>query len=212
MRDPGCDCGEATHPPRRVAITGGPGAGKTAVLEFVQRFLCEHVVVLPEAAGILYGGGFPRRESPGARRAAQLAIYHVQVQLERLAMSDGSPALVLCDRGVLDGTAYWPGDLNDFFREARTTRSEALARYDTVIHLRTPHDGGGYNHRNPLRVESAAEALALDARLLDAWEGHPHRVVINAAADFRDKLDRTVRALRDELPPCCRTARTLSGG
>ena len=196
----------------RIVVTGGPGGGKTTAVDLFRRELGEVVVVVPESGTILFAGGFPRSHVPGPTRAAQLAIYHVQVQLERLAMSDGSPALVLCDRGVLDGTAYWPGDLNDFFREARTTRSEALARYDTVIHLRTPHDGGGYNHRNPLRVESAAEALALDARLLDAWEGHPHRVVINAAADFRDKLDRTVRALRDELPPCCRTARALSGG
>ena len=206
----GCDCGETPHPPRRVVITGGPGAGKAAGLGVVHSLLGGHVVVLPEAAGILYGGGWPRRNAPGARRAAQLAIYHVQVQLEHLAVSDGSPALVLCDRGVLDGTAYWPGDLDDFFREARTTRDAALARYDTVIHLRTPRDGGGYNHRNPLRVETAAEALALDARLLDAWQGHPHRVVIDAASDFREKLDRTVRALRDELPPCCRAARALS--
>lgn len=210
MRDPGCECGAAPHSPRRVAITGGPGAGKTAVLEFVQRYLCEHVVVLPEAAGILYGGGFPRRESRDARRAAQLAIYHVQVQLERLALADGLPALVLCDRGVLDGTAYWPGELGEFFREAGTTRAAALARYDAVIHLRTPGDGGGYNHRNPLRVESAAEARALDARLLDAWRDHPRRVIIESTMDFRDKLDRTVRVLREELPACCRAARSLA--
>lgn len=207
MKHPGCECGGAPHSARRVVVTGGPGAGKTAVLEFVQRFLCEHVVVLPESAGILYGGGFPRRGSPGARRAAQLAIYHVQVQLERFGLSEGDPALVLCDRGVLDGLAYWPGEPAEFFLEAGTTREEALARYDAVIHLRTPSDAGGYNRRNPLRIESAAEALRLDERLLEVWREHPRRLVIDSTSDFREKLDRTLDALRAEIPGCCRTRR-----
>jgi nucleoside-triphosphatase THEP1 len=46
---------------RRVVLTGGPGGGKTAVLELVQRTLCEHVKVLPEAAGMVFRGGFWER-------------------------------------------------------------------------------------------------------------------------------------------------------
>lgn len=203
MRDPSCECGGGPHLARRVALTGGPGAGKTAVLEFVQRFLCEHVVVLPESASIVYGGGFPRRGSPAARRAAQLAIFHVQVQLERFGQSEGDPALVLCDRGALDGLAYWPASAEEFFREAGTTYEAVLARYDAVIHLRTPDDASGYNHRNPLRIESTEQALRLDERLLEVWRDHPRRVVIDSTRDFREKLDRTVAALRREMPDCC---------
>ena len=40
-----------------MVLTGGPGAGKTAVLEVVRRTFCEHVTVLPEAASILFMGG-----------------------------------------------------------------------------------------------------------------------------------------------------------
>ena len=36
-----CGCTE-THPPRRIVLTGGPGAGKTAVLEMMRKTLCEH--------------------------------------------------------------------------------------------------------------------------------------------------------------------------
>lgn len=50
-----CDCGDR-HVPRRVVLTGGPGAGKTAVLELIRLFFCEHVKTLPEAAGIVFGG------------------------------------------------------------------------------------------------------------------------------------------------------------
>lgn len=45
-----CPCKEP-HERRRVVLTGGPGAGKTAVLELIRRSFCEHVKVLPEAAG-----------------------------------------------------------------------------------------------------------------------------------------------------------------
>jgi hypothetical protein len=47
------------HDARLVAVTGGPGAGKTAVLELAARSLCEHVAILLEAATIVFGGGFP---------------------------------------------------------------------------------------------------------------------------------------------------------
>ena len=55
-----CDCSE-THKTRRVVLTGGPGAGKTAVLELIRQNFCKHVKVLPESAGILFGGGIPPR-------------------------------------------------------------------------------------------------------------------------------------------------------
>jgi predicted ATPase len=199
-----CGCQSAlAHAGRRVVLTGGPGAGKTAVLEVVRKQFCEHVVVLSEAAGIVYGGGFPRRASDPARRAAQLAIFHVQDQLERLALAEGAPALVLCDRGVLDGLAYWPAGPDEYFREAGTTREEALARYAVVIHLQTPSAERGYNHVNALRVESAEEAAAIDRRLTMAWSGHPRRVVVESTTDFLEKLERTMAILRAEVPPCC---------
>ena len=44
-----CACRDP-HPLRRVVLTGGPGAGKTAVLELIRQSLCEHVKVLAESA------------------------------------------------------------------------------------------------------------------------------------------------------------------
>lgn len=200
-----CGCpSPQSHQVRRVVLTGGPGAGKTAVLEVVRKHLCEHVVVLPEAAGIVYGGGFPRRRSDASRRAGQLAIYHVQDQLEIMALAEGEPALVLCDRGVLDGLAYWPGDAAQFFEATGTTRAEVFGRYAAVIHLRTPSAATGYNRLNPLRVESADEASVIDQRLLEVWKDHPRRVVVECETEFLDKLEQTLAFLLRELPACCR--------
>lgn len=72
-----CTC-TRTHRSRRIVVTGGPGAGKTAVLELIRRAMCHHVHVLPESAGIVFGGGFPREARPAVLRPAQRAIYYVQ--------------------------------------------------------------------------------------------------------------------------------------
>jgi predicted ATPase len=197
-----CEC-QDPHERRRIVLTGGPGAGKTAVLELVRQYFCKHVDVLPEAASILFGGGFRRATSTQGRQAAQRAIFHVQHELETVALAEGNPAIVLCDRGTVDGFAYWPGP-SDFWKEVATSRDQELKRYDAVIHLRTPTATGGYNHRNPVRIESAAEAAVIDQRIVDAWGGHPRRFIVESAADFLSKAQQAIEILRGEMPECCR--------
>jgi len=196
-----CDCVER-HAPRRVVLTGGPGAGKSAVLELIRLFFCEHVKTLPESAGIVFGGRFPRNHKEVVQQAAQRAIFHVQRELESTVGQDNL-AVVLCDRGTIDCSAYWSGP-GDLFTAVGTTREAELARYDTVIHLRTPTSERAYNQDNPLRIESMAEAGAIDARILQQWDGHPHRVVVQATEDFLSKASHVLALLRHEVPECCR--------
>ena len=84
-----CAC-TIRHQRKRIVLTGGPGAGKTAVLELVRQQFCAHVQVLPEAAGIVFGGGFPRTGSLEWRRSAQRAIFFVQRELESTGDADNS--------------------------------------------------------------------------------------------------------------------------
>lgn len=172
------------------------------MLDIVRRSICVHITVLPEAAGIVFGGGFPRDQRVGSRRAAQRVIFFTEQELEAVADLD-EPAAVLCDRGTVDGAAYWvgPGTLWDAMG---TTRDLQLARYDTVIHLRTPPVAEGYDHANPLRRESAADAARIDERIAIAWAGHPHRFVVDATETFATKAARTLAILRAELPESCR--------
>lgn len=197
-----CDC-QAAHTPKRIVLTGGPGAGKTALLELIRQSFCVHVRILPEAASIVFGGGFPREADVPSRRAAQRAIYYVQRELEEAAQADAI-AIVLCDRGTLDGLAYWPGDQDDFWRDVRSDFIQEVARYETVIHLQSPGDGQGYDHSNPLRIESASAAAAIDRRIQEVWASHPRRFVVPAAANFLDKCANALDILRGELPACCR--------
>ena len=196
-----CACRDP-HEPRHVVLTGGPGAGKTAILEVIRQAFCQHVKVLPEAAGIVFGGGFPRGESVGLRQAAQRAIFYVQRELETAA-DCGMPAVVLCDRGTIDGAAYWPTP-DDLWSSVGTTIEEQLKRYDAVIHLRTPTIENGYNRTNPLRIESAADASDIYTRIERLWQGHPRRFIVEATPDFMGKASRAIEILRAEMPECCR--------
>ena len=196
-----CECSEI-HERRRVVLTGGPGAGKTALLELIRQSFCSHVKVLPEAAGVVFGGGFPREDDPACRRAAQRAIFYVQRELENAGDSH-NPAIVLCDRGTVDGLAYWPGAPEEFWSSLDTTLDEELGRYHAVIHLRTPAVEHGYNHQNPLRTESPARAAEIDARIAQAWASHSRRFIVESSSDFLDKAARALEILRGELPGCC---------
>lgn len=197
-----CECG-GVHERRRIVLTGGPGAGKTALMELIRQSFCSHVKVLPEAAGVVFGGGFPREDDPGCRRAAQRAIFYVQRELEIIGDSH-NPAIVLCDRGTVDGLAYWPGPPGEFWSSLGTTLDSELGRYDAVIHLRTPAVEHGYNHQNPLRTESPVRAAEIDARIAHAWEPHPRRFIVESSSDFLDKAARALEILRDEMPECCK--------
>ncbi len=196
-----CAC-TIRHAQRRVVLTGGPGAGKTAALEFAAHRFCAHVEVLPESASIVFGGGFPRRPDDNARRAGQRTIFRVQRELERLAEDDGVTAVVLCDRGTLDGMAYWPGRPDRYLEEVGVTLESELSRYDAVIHLRTP-SAEAYRV-TALRIETAAEAALIDARIADAWSRHPRRFVVDSSDDFLAKLQRVLDLIEAEIPACCR--------
>ena len=150
-----CACNRR-HERRRIVVTGGPGAGKTAVLELIRHSFCRHVSVLPESASILFGGGFPRTDKASDRRAAQRAIFYVQRELERAADEADSPAIVLCDRGTVDGAAYWPGP-DSFWEGLETTREAQVARYQTVVHL---HPLGGEVQDPAARGGSASTTTA----------------------------------------------------
>jgi len=192
----------AVTPAPRIVITGGPGAGKTAVLELARRELCAHVEILPESASIVFGGGFPRLASSHARRCAQRAIYHVQDELENMMAfptTEGSPASLLCDRGTLDALAYWPDSSPMTFLAAmNTTIERELSRYSAIIHLRVPELAEEYR-QSVIRKEPYVEARAIDDRLLDIWARHPRRTIINGKHDFMVKAADALRVIKSEI-------------
>jgi len=183
---------------RFLVLTGGPGAGKTAVMSAARQIFGSRISLLPESASIVYSGGFPRFHTPISIRAAQRAICRVQEELERFSAECAQP-LSLCDRGIADGAAYWPEGIDDFFIANGYAKETIFSRYHTVIHLKTPSREMGYNHENPMRTESAEEAAALDGKIEKAWEGHPNRIIVPATESFREKLDQVTDLIHSAL-------------
>jgi len=200
-----CACKELVHQTKLVVLTGGPGAGKTAVLEIIRKQLCEHVVILPEAASIVFGGGFWRLDSPSAKQAAQRAILHVQQEMENLVLGEQKWSIGLCDRGIPDGLAYWPADAPSFWQAAGTNLQAEYARYYSVIHLRSPAEGQGYNHQNPLRIESASQAARIDEKIFSVWSKHPRYRMMESTPNFLTKAQKVINHIIDDLPECCRS-------
>lgn len=198
----GCSCTRKRHRAQLVVLTGGPGGGKTAILEMARRYFCHHVVLLPEAASIVFGGGFPRLDSPAGRRAAQRTIYRVQLEMEGLALRDPNVAMVICDRGTMDGLAYWPGERERFFEEFGASLEQETSRYATVIHIATP-DSRALYHKNSIRRESLRQAREIDMRIRRIWRGHPARTIVSAEANFLDKATRAIKLMQGVVPECC---------
>ncbi len=196
--------GAVEQPPRLIVLTGGPGAGKTAVLEFFRKIFCEHVAILPEAASILFSGGFWRISGVTGERSAQRAIFEVQKELETMFKEEKRWSLGLCDRGSLDGLAYWPGSEDDFFKSLNTTKEKEYAKYEAVIHLRAPAVKD-YNHHNPQRIETAEAAILIDHKIHEVWKNHPKYHQISSEDFFSEKIYRAVKTVSPFLPACSKT-------
>ena len=175
--------------PFRVVLTGGPGGGKTTAADLFRREIGDRVIVVPEAATLLFTGGFPRPTQADAQRSAQNAIYQVQRGLEDIQAAQYPDRILLCDRGTVDGGAYWPDGAADFYDTVGSSHADELARYDAVIFFETAALGHhGFESENRYRTESQQEAIELDGRLRALWSPHPHFTVVPHAASFFRKM------------------------
>lgn len=166
--------------------------------------MCSHCIVLSEAATIAFGGGFPRLDDVAAQKAAQRVIFHIQRELEALALNRDHVALVLCDRGTPDNLAYWPERNNQTWcTELGTDLASEIRRYDAVIHLQPPSESNGYVN-NELRFESATIANQIDCNIQRNWEGHPNYYSIASKGDFITKAQEGLKVISQFVPECCK--------
>lgn len=173
----------------RIALTGGPGGGKTTAADLFRREIGERVVIVPEAATMLWSGGFPRSDDISARKAVQRAIYHVQRNLEDIQSTRYPGRILLCDRGTVDGAVYWPDPEESFFDAVGTTLDAELARYDAVIFFESAALGDmSIEGGNPTRIETNEQASTLDRALLDVWSEHPQLTVVPNNPSFFKKI------------------------
>lgn len=184
----------------RIAVSGGPGAGKTTLWRSIAKLHAASVVPVPEVATLMFSHVFPSVRSEQERCSVQRAIFAVQHNLEQVYESrlDGDQVL-WCDRGAPDGGGYWPQGHEHFFESMQSQWQAELARYDAVVFMESAAVGGlSIAHGNRTRSEDLQTAARLDQRLKEVWQAHPRFHHVPHETDFAVKIERA-RALAERL-------------
>jgi predicted ATPase len=183
-----------------IVVTGGPGGGKTTALDLFQRELKTAVKIVPEAATMLFGHGLDREAGKGDGKLLQRSIYRMQIGLEGIFRDFYSDRLLICDRGTLDGLAYWPADEQSYFEALGTTFAAEAARYGAVIFFQTAAiHGEDVKSNNPYRTEDSRTAVSLDEKLQRVWSRHPNFHFIPTELSFMAKINNGLQAIASVL-------------
>lgn len=196
----------------RIALTGGPCAGKTTALaQIIEHFsdLGYLVYALPETP-TLFSNASINFATPDRQYFYNIekAVMKYQIQMEdtflELAHSASRPVLIISDRGTMDISNYvertmWQALLDELGLSEIKLRD---ARYDAVIHMVTAAQGAEEFYtleNNAFRGETIEEARELDARILKAWTGHPQLHIVENNVDFQVKIRQVLRAIHETL-------------
>ena len=192
----------------RIVLTGGPCGGKTSALAHLKaHFEAKGVRIfqVSELATILIGGGadLAKLDMAGLLSFEQNLI-QMQMAMEDLyhdlARRHDGPAIILCDRGTMDVSAYLPRHVWNVLLDSYGWTEVALRdqRYDAVIHLESAAVGAPEYYttaNNEARLETPEQAAELDRAVQTAWIGHPHLRVIDSSTSFEVKMARTIKAV-----------------
>ena len=183
----------------KIVITGGPCAGKTTAMSWIQNAFTEKgymVLFVDETATQLISGGAPWKYTRNNReyqlQVTKLMIAKEQV-FEAIAKTfDAEKVLIVCDRGTLDNRAYMNDEEFRYVQEQlHTNEIELRDHYDAVFHLVTAAKGAEQFYSfasNAARYETIEEAIRVDDGLIASWTGHPHLRVIDNRYDFKEKM------------------------
>ncbi|MBQ6268015.1 MAG: AAA family ATPase [Clostridia bacterium] len=194
----------------KIVVTGGPCAGKTTAMSWIQNAFTQMgyvVLFVPETVTELIDGGV----APWTCRsnaAFQRCQLHLQLEKENVFMQaaqamDAAKVLIVCDRGALDNKAYMDRlEFAALLEEFGTNEVDLRDHYDAVFHLVTAAKGAEAFYstaNNTARTETAEEAAALDDKLISAWTGHPHLRVIDNSSGFEEKMKRLIAEISSFL-------------
>lgn len=191
--------GEKKKSISKIVITGGPCAGKTTGMSWIQNAFTERgytVLFIPEIATELISGGVAPWTcgSNGEYQKCQLKLQMEKEKVFEYAARtmDSEKILIVCDRGALDNKAYMTdAEFAVAANYVGANEVELRDGYDAVFHLVTAAKGAQKFYttaNNTARTETPEEAAALDDKLIAAWTGHTHLRIIDNAEGFEEKM------------------------
>lgn len=191
----------------RIALVGGPCAGKTTAFSYLSEKLNAlgyAVYCVPESARLILGSGISHIDFSDNSFSLQSALLRSQRASEDVynILAHGSnhdKVIILYDRGAMDIKAFTPpATWTAMLHELNFTEVDLRDYpYNAVIHMVTAAIGAEHAYVNDdVRKETPQRARELDQLILDAWTGHLHLLIIPNDSDGLDgKLRRTFSAV-----------------
>ena len=194
---------------KKIVLTGGPGSGKTTVIEGIKKYFGSKykVIVVDETASYLINMGI-RPFGEGAINLIDFQEIVLKMQLAKeeivdrsIELLDDENIIIVYDRGVLDNCAYIS---EEEFQEIlgrlkkKYTISELMERYDLVINLVSRKDLYT-TENNPARSEDVDTALELGNRTLYSWIGHKNVKIVQPKDDIEDKVNEVINHMNNIL-------------
>lgn len=195
---------------RRIVFTGGPGSGKTTVIEKVKQVYTNQgykVIVIDETATYLINMGIrPFGEQAVSMLDFQELVLKLQLAKEDIvdravSMLDDDKTIIIYDRGAIDNSAYVN---EEEFKEvmARLNRvhsfGELMNKYDLVINLVSRKDFYT-TENNKARSEDVEKALELGKTTLKSWMGHKRLKIVLPKDEMNDKINEVLNIINDLL-------------
>lgn len=194
----------------KIALTGGPCAGKTTMLKAIKKYLNKEGIpniIVPETATELILNGILPNGTEKNNLFFQDLVLQSQLFKENRAevyanaeYGELDKVVIIYDRGIIDGKAYLDS-FEKILRNNNVTEIESLDKYDLVLDLITTADCNKkvYNNLNEARFENIEEAINVDRKTSNAWAGHRNLKIINTSITLKEEVDIILKHISDLL-------------
>jgi thymidylate kinase len=197
----------------KIALTGGPCAGKTTTISRIEEHLTDlgyHVITLNECATeIIRNGIRPFGNNAVGVYEFENEILNLQLFKEKRFKDfikyypDDTKIVFLCDRGSVDVCAYLGKENYErMLKENNLKHEDLLNDYDLVIHMITVaanRENKFSNSNNKARFEdNEEEAINVDNNIKEAWKDYKNLKVAPVCDYLEDKIQIAINYV-DEL-------------
>lgn len=196
----------------KLVLTGGPCGGKTTGQARLCTFfenLGWKVYRVPETATVLLSGGIKFSDlTPDETFQFQANLLKTMIQIENtyfeLAKTCKRNCLIICDRGVMDASAYIETEKWEKMKKENSWNEIELRdnRYNQIVHMVSAANGAEdfySTEEHSCRSEGVDLARELDYKAAAAWIGHPYFDVIDNSTDFEAKVNRMIECVCQKL-------------
>ena len=197
---------------KRIVLTGGPGSGKTTVLNNIVKIFSNQgvkVIVVSETATELINAGIKCfgddnidlidfQELVMRLQLSKENIYDMSVEMYK-RQHPNQDILIIYDRGTIDNKAYInESEFSEVLSRLNNAKSyfELLNKYDLVIDLVGAKEFYTLEN-NSARSENVDEALSLGVTTLKSWIGHPKIKIVLPKEKIEEKVQETVNYINE---------------